>query len=253
MKTQWSLLPSLVLGACLATSAHAQLVRISAGDFTPEASVITFDGGNMFNPTYDVVTATLGTVTVSFGSNFAGQSLIGGFPATLSGNPSGPLTLLNDANVFITNDGSNPSSPVLSGSPTFNGPISVLFSKPVAAVGLDGGYFDAIGGTSIEAFGANGASLGIVKNAQLGIEFFGLADASGDNVIAGISFYITGDEPAGFAIDNLTFGSAGELTNPPDNGGMTPIPEPSTYAAFASLGLILLAVRRMRRQANSSN
>ena len=249
MKTQWRLLPSLVLGACLATSAHAQLVRIAAGDFTPEASVLTFDSAAT-NPVYDVVTATLGTVTVSFGSNFAGQSIIGGFPATLTGSPTGPLTLLNDGSVFVTGDGANPTSPVLSGSPTFNGPISVHFSKPVAAVGLDGGYFDAIGGTSIEAFSADGTSLGIVKNTQLGIEFFGLADASGDNVISGISFYITGDEPAGFAIDNLTFGSARELTNPP--GGMTPIPEPSTYAAFASVGLILLIVRRFHRRSTAS-
>ncbi len=239
-----------MLGIGLATSGHAQLVRIAAGDFTPQASVITFNNTGETNPVYDVATATLGTVTVSFGSNFAGQTVSAGFPASLTGSPTGPLTLLNDATVFVTPDGANPTSPVLSGTPRFNGPISVFFSVPVAAVGLDGGYFDAVKSTSIEAFSADGASLGIVTNTKTGIEFFGLADASGKNVISGISFYITGPEPAGFGIDNLTFGSARELTKPPP--GMTPIPEPSTYAAFASVGLILLIVRRFHRR-NAAN
>ncbi len=238
-----------MLGTCLATSSHAQLVRIAEGDFTPQASVLTFSTYET-NPSYVIETATLGTVTVSFGSNFAGQTVTSDFPSTLVGSPTGPLTLLHDTNVYVTGDISNPTSPVLSGTPTFNGPISVFFSKPVAAVGLDGGFFNALNSTSIEAFSADGASIGIVTNTQLGIEFFGLADASGDNVISGISFYITGPEPAGFAIDNLTFGSARELTRPPP--GMTPIPEPSTYAAFASLGLVLLIVRRFHRR-NAAN
>ena len=37
------------------------------------------------------------------------------------------------------------------------------------------------------------------------------AARSGGNVIAGISFFITGAEPSGFTIDNLTFGSAAEV------------------------------------------
>lgn len=251
-----TLFPSL-LGLVLATSAHAQLIRIAAGDFTPQASVVTFSEQAIgtTNPEFTVATATLGNIDVSFASHFAGQSRSGAFPVTLTGSPSGPLALdFSAGSVFITNDGANPTSPVLSGSPTFNGPISVFFSKPVAAVGLDGGFFNAIGGTSIEAFSAAGASLGIVQNAALGIEFFGLADASGDNVISGISFYITGPEPAGFAIDNLTFGSADEVSAPlPDRpgGGFTPVPEPSTYAAFAAAGLILaVAGRRLRSRVN---
>ncbi len=251
-----TLFPSL-LGLVLATSAHAQLIRIASGDFTPEASVITFSevAFGTVNPQFTVATATLGSVDVSFASHFNGQSRSGGAVVTLTGSPTGPLSLnLGSGSVFITNDGANPTSPVLSGSPTFNGPISVFFSKPVAAVGLDGGYFNAIGGTSIEAFSASGASLGIVQNEALGIEFFGLADASGDSVISGISFYITGPEPAGFAIDNLTFGSAEEVTLPGGGGGgFTPVPEPSTYAAFAAAGLIFaVAGRRLRSRANAA-
>jgi len=262
MKLDRSTFCPLLLGLALATSAPAQLIRIASGDFTPEASVITFSevAYGSLNPEFTVATATLGLVDVSFASHFVGQSRSGSSVVTLTGSPTGPLALdFTSGTVFITDDGANPTSPVLSGSPTFNGPISVFFSKPVAAVGLDGGYFNAIGGTSIEAFNASGSSLGIVHNQAFGIEFFGLADASGANVISGISFYITGPEPAGFAIDNLTFGSAAEVAAPlpgggggaGGGGGFTPVPEPSTYAAFAAAGLLLaVASRRLRSRAN---
>jgi hypothetical protein len=132
------------------------------------------------------------------------------------------------------NDGASPTTPVLSGNPIFNGPISVLFSTPVAGVGLTGGYFDALFSTTIEAYDALGNSLGSITNSQLGFEFYGLADDSGMNVIKGISFYITGSEPAGFEIDNLTFGAAGAI--------VPEIPEPSTLllTAFGLLGLAVL-------------
>ena len=240
----------LFLGMSIATTAHAQLMRIGAGSFTAAASTITFSehAAGTLNPAYSLATASLGTVDVSFGSHFVGQTRIGSFPVTLSGAPEGPLQLdLGGGNAFITQDRANPGSPVLTGAPTFNGPISVLFSTPVAAVALDGGVFNAIGGTSIEAFDDDGTSLGIVRNDSLGIEFFGLAAATGKNVISGISFYITGAELAGFAIDNLTFGSAAELTRPAGED-ITPAPEPSTYAAAAGLMLGLATlVRRIKR------
>jgi hypothetical protein len=114
---------------------------------------------------------------------------------------------------------------------------------PVAGVGLDGGFFDAIGGTSIEAFDASGASLGIVTNTQLGIEFFGLADSGGANVIKGISFYITGNEPAGFAIDNLTFGARDVIIDIPDN----PSQVPDGGSTLFILGLASLSIEGVRR------
>jgi len=120
--------------------------------------------------------------------------------------------------------------------PTFNSPISIFFSEPVAAVGLDGGFFDAVGSTTIEAYDSNGNSLGTITNTQTNIEFYGLFDSGGSN-ISGISFYITGNEPAGFAIDNVTFGTADVVVG---------TPEPASLALFG-LGLAALGAARRRR------
>ena len=178
-------------------------------------------------------------MTVSFAGTFVGQTVTGGNVKTIAGTPSvGPLALNTGVRSMIVGDNDNPTSPVLSGDPTFNGPVSVLFSKDIAAVGLDGGFFNAIGGTSIQAFRRNGSVIGSVMNTMLGIEFFGLASATGDD-IAGISFYITGNEPAGFAIDNLTFGSRETVSGV--------VPEPSTWALML-VGLGSLAVVSRRRR-----
>jgi hypothetical protein len=120
----------------------------------------------------------------------------------------------------------------------------MFFSQPVAAVALDGGYFDAIGATSITGFDVLGNVLGSFTNSALGIENYGFADASGNNVISGLAFYITGNEPAGFAIDNVQFGSASVVIIP----NLTP--EPGTITLFAT-GLVGVAAfaRRRRRKA----
>jgi len=226
---------TLALLACAPVS-HATLVNLGPGSFTPLATVITFDEVplNTSNPHYSFTgLPTLGNENVDFCGTFVGQTVSGGFPVTLVNHlPSGPLTL-NYAGpaTFTAPDGASPTSPILSGTPYGNGPISVLFSAPVAAVGLTGGYFDALNSTTIEAYDVNGNSLGSITNSQLGEEFYGLADASGNNVIAGISFYITGNEPAGFGIDNLTFGAKDVLAG---------TPEPSALA-LAALGLVGLA------------
>lgn len=231
---------ALALGLAIGlTPLHASLVNLGAGSFTPAASVITFDEVALgtVNPVYNFPNAgTLGAVTVSFGASFVGQTITGGFPNTLTGSPTGPLTL-GAGNVETVNDGApGATSPVLSGEPIFNGPISVLFSVPVAAVGLKGGFFDAVGATTITAFDANGAALGSIVNSVTGFEFYGLADSTGAAVIKGISFYITGNEPAGFQIDNLTFGG-GEVINGVSDTG-------STLLFFSAVLGAVMAFRR---------
>lgn len=229
------------------SGANAALIDLGPGSFTPLASVIEFDevGLGTVNPVYNFVgLPDLGDVTVSFGGYFAGQSVTGGFPVTLGDTtPSDPLALDPAGTSFTVNDGASNSNPVLSGSPTFNGPIAVLFSTPVAGVGLKGGFFNAVGATTIEAFDAAGNSLGSITNSVEGFEFYGLADSTGANVIAGISFYITGDEPAGFEIDNVTFGAAGAINL---------VPEPGTILMLTT-GLAGLAAFHRRRRNGQNN
>ena len=223
-KSLWLSVFAVAVFSIAISSAHATLVDLGPGSFTPQASVVTFDEFALgtVNPSINLATTSLGNVTVGFAGMFLGQAAGGGYPITLTDNtPSDPLTLdLADLDVYAetVNDASATTNPVLSGNPIFNGPIAVHFSTPVAGVGLTGGYFDAIGGTTIEAYDSTGASLGSITNTATGFEFYGLADSSGANVIGGISFYITGSEPAGFEIDNLTFGSEREIEKVPEPG-----------------------------------
>jgi hypothetical protein len=115
---------------------------------------------------------------------------------------------------FITTDGANPTSPVLSGTPRFFGRISGNFVDPndptkpvvVQSFRMDGGYFDSIGSVRIEWFDKNGVKLGQRANSKLAIENFEIRDAGG---IASWSIGIFADEPAGYGIDNFSLEAVG--------------------------------------------
>jgi hypothetical protein len=253
---------SVAIGGAVAIGwgdrANAAVIRINESAFTPQAGLITFSefALNTFNPTYTPATygGGPGAPTVTFGGFFTGQSL--GDASTcppgaaltgcVIGTPRGPLALdPTSPNTFITEDGSNPTSPVLSGSPIFDGPVSILFDTDLAGVGLEGGFFDDIGSTAITAFARDGSVLGSVTNTTTGIEFLGLVTDDGQNKIAGLQFSLVGNESAGFAIDNLRFGRAGQVEPP------TGIPEPTTILgtlAFGALGGNTWLKRRRKQQ-----
>ncbi len=227
---------------------------MSAADFTAAAGVITFSefAGGTQNPTYLAADygGGAGAPTVRFGGFFTGQSLSAtpgadcpgaAASACVVGSPTGALSLDAASPVtFITGDGANPTSPVLSGRPTFNGPIAVLFDTDQAGVGFDGGFFNAAGSTGITAFARDGSLLGTVANTGLGIEFLGLVTNDGQNRIAGVFLDLVGAEPAGFAIDNLRFGVRGQVVTPG-------IPEPTTWAMMIlGFGAIGGSLRRRR-------
>jgi lysophospholipase L1-like esterase len=109
---------------------------------------------------------------------------------------------------FITSDGANPTSPVLSGTPLFTGDVGAHFVIPntttpttVNSISLDVGYIDNPGSTVVRAYGLNGSLLGSVSANEIGIDlltvsFSGIASF----IVTSVTF-----EAAGFAIDNLSF------------------------------------------------
>jgi hypothetical protein len=75
-------------------------------------------------------------------------------------------------------------------------------ARPAVAknVSFDAGFFDSIGGTTVSWFDINNNLLGSQSNTQTGIERFSIPDNIGV-----FSIMITSNEPAGYAIDNLSF------------------------------------------------
>jgi choice-of-anchor A domain-containing protein len=193
--------------------------RVQKSDFTQEPGIITFSEFpvNTQNPVYppSAYGGAATQPTVTFGGVFdgqtAGSNTCGGVSTgCVVGTVTNPLTLNPSPVTFITTDGANPTSPVLSGSPIFNGPISILLSDAVSSIGFDGGYFDAIGGTAIRAYAEDGTFLGQISNTGHGIEFLGIT--VGVPIIKGVQLSLVGPEPAGFAIDNLIFGPTPDVT-----------------------------------------
>ena len=243
-----------IAGVLTAGATEAAVIRIDEAAFVAGSGLITFSefAVGTVNPTYAPADygGGAGSPTVSFDGFFEGQSAGTTNPAAcpagaavsgcVLGNPSSPLGLEPASpDTFITTDASNPTSPVLSGTPTFNGSIAILFDVDVAGVGLDGGFFNAVGGTAITAFGRDGSLIGAVMNTELGIEFLGLVTDDGTAQIAGLLFSLVGSEPFGYAIDNVRFGIQGQVVVP---GGE--VPEPAALALFA---VGLLGLRRLRR------
>jgi hypothetical protein len=263
------------VAAILSTkTASAAIVQLSEDAFMAGAGLITFSEvplgteNPVFAPSDYGGDAT--APTVSTGGFFTGFSLSAdasadcpGAAATacLSGAADSPLSLDPDAPAVRTaNDGATnvtdlAESPVLSGTPIFNGPIALLFSEDQTGVGFVGGGFNAVGSTAITALARDGAILGsVVNTSAVGqgdpFEFLGLVTADGEPGIAGVFLDLVGAEPAGFGVDNIRFGQAGDIMLPPEvvepPVGVIPVPAALPMLA-AVIGALGVAGARRRR------
>jgi RHS repeat-associated protein len=133
---------------------------------------------------------------------------------------------------FITDDGANPTSPVLSGTPLFFGTITGTFVQPdgtartVDSFSLDVGYIDTPGSTEVIAYDSGGTVLDTVPVSNFGIVHVtvsvpGIASFAVESVDQG------NPDPNGFAIDNLSFAGYSFLTGPPSPGEQGSAPNES--------------------------
>jgi hypothetical protein len=249
-----TLITALLGCSMLSGVASAGIIKVDDSDFNSGAGQITFSEFVLgtVNPFYTPTDygGDMSDPDVSFDGWFMGQSLSAtpgvdcpGAAATacIVGSPTGPLSLdASSPDTFTVNDGSNPSSPVLSGTPTFNGGIAILFSIDQFGVGFDGGFFNAVASTAITAFARDGSLIGSVSNTVTGVEFLGLVTDDQTASIAGVFLDLVGSEPAGFAIDNIRFGGVDDID-------VEDVPEPATILIMA-LGLAGLVVSRKTKK-----
>ena len=111
------------------------------------------------------------------------------------------------SDVFTTTDGSNPTAPVLSGTPRFYGDIAARFTVPgsttpttVDGFSFDVGFIDDRNSVEIQYFDASGALVGSTRAQSFGINRIDVAYRG----VASFTVKAVEYEAAGFAIDNLT-------------------------------------------------
>jgi hypothetical protein len=111
---------------------------------------------------------------------------------------------------FITTDIDNPTSPVLSGTPKFSGAIEGSFvnadtGRKVAQrrFEMDAGYFNAPASVRITLYDKKGNEILRQKNTQLGIQHFVFKNLP--TPVHKFRIQTIGDEPFGYAIDNVAF------------------------------------------------
>lgn len=245
----------VVLSTCGLSDAAIQ--RVDPSTVPPVIPPITFSEVpiNTLNPSFAFTgVPTYGDLTVSFGSLFEGQTLAATPNSLIDSSPSSPLMfktggpdvataihLDHDVNPSITRVGLGGFIPMnMYFDLYFSTPISMLFSQPVTSVVFKLGSLDRPGTTLIEAYDANGVSLGSFFNAETGFQTIGLADENDLATISGVSIYVPngGMDWEGFVIDDVFVGPR-----------PTPIiPEPATSSVWGLLGMCAaILVYRKRR------
>jgi hypothetical protein len=244
-----AILRRALLGSALLLPASAALaqgrsevVRLTEQQFRPGAGRITFREvpRGTRNPVYtpQMYGGRAGDPTVSFGGHLLGRTVgrpgqcpPGAVPSgCLVGVARGPVALDPAAPPAVTTNNGSDRHVQLSGTPVWNGPMAMVLSRDVAAVGLVGGLFDATRATALTVYDRQGRVIGRTENHALRLEFIALATADLSPRIAAMEFHIIGAEPAGFGIENIRFG-APEQVDVPGVRPPPPAPPPAPPAA----------------------
>ena len=104
----------------------------------------------------------------------------------------------------IVTDGANPTSPAISANASYLGPVSIRFDHPISKIEFDAGVFDAAGSTKVILYGRNGYVVDRILNTATGPPYEHFSFDFGENVIERVRFVPLGDEPHGFAVDNIS-------------------------------------------------
>ena len=234
--------------ACPSSRSIQAAVVLGGTTEAEEIYCIQFDTVGVVNPTVTLPNIPdIGDLTVSFGSRFMGQS-----PGSMHNSlddtvPNPPLRLNPNVNVKTLLDISSPTGVMLGGTQgkaIFTTPLAILFSSEVNYVAFDLGHLDENTSTKIEAYDAQGKSLGVFDGLSSGYDTYSLVDTEGDNVIAGISIYVPseGMDWEGFGINNVKLAFDGDT----DGGGM--VPEPGTLVVWSLLGSLGLSAAWLKRR-----
>lgn len=111
---------------------------------------------------------------------------------------------------FITDDGANPTSPVLSGSPRFHGDLEIRVVNPRTGspevtknMEFDVGFIDSPNSIEITYYNRRGVRIGSARTGGRGINHIQISRPVG---IHRVTIRTASNEPAGMAIDNVKVG-----------------------------------------------
>lgn len=202
---------ALAAGALsLSTSAHAATVNIDLSGAST-GTQISAPGG-------------------SFAQIFAGQTVVG---ASISGSPTGPLTLAaaGTINVAFFAPGVSPAANSLLSQPGNAAPLSILFDSLADSLTFTMGSANAGSILNVNSFAENGSLLGSTQIVML--DGYNIYNLSGLGNFKGLTFFDNND-PAGVRFMNLSYNSVA--------GG---VPEPAAWAMMlAGFGMAGAAMRR---------
>ncbi len=241
------------IGIVCGISHRACQAAVVLGGTTQDDTIymIQFDKANVINPTVTFPNIpNIGDLTVSFGTQFVGQSSGSTNNSLGDTSPTAPLTLDPNGMVKTIFDLSSPSGIVLGGvkgNALFTTPLAILFSHAVNYVAFDLGHLDKNSPTTIQAFDAQGTSLGSFGGLSPGFKNYSLLETTGSDVISGVSIYVPsgGMDWEGFGLNNIKFALDG------DSGGGGMVPEPGTFLIWSLLGSVAVSGAWIKRRRES--